>query len=115
MGILLFVVGLLALAAGGLKIRKHAQSVLGGRSPLAIAEVVAGSLTLVGSGFGLARARPAAWVAVVCVLALVAVSSVVHLRRAITRRREREDSEGARLKTYLQSRTGSLNSHHTSG
>ena len=64
MGVLLLLLGLLAAASGGFKLRPRVRLLLG-YSSLAVAEVVLGALTIIGSGIGLARARPLAWAVVV--------------------------------------------------
>ncbi len=60
LGILLFLLGLLAAAFGGLKLRSRVRSLL--RTSL---ETAVGVLTVLGSGVGLARVRPLAWAVVV--------------------------------------------------
>ena len=101
MGILLLVLGVLAAASGGVKLRSRVRSLVGS-SPLAVAETVAGALTVLGSGAGLARARPLAWTVVTLVVGLIGVSSVAHVRAALRRREKRDASEELRFKTYLQ-------------
>lgn len=103
MGLLLFLVGLLALASGALKLRPRSRAVIG-VSALAVAEVVVGALTVVGSGLGLARIRPAAWTAVLLALAFTAAATVVVVRRVLCDHGRREASEAARLRRYLESR-----------
>jgi hypothetical protein len=65
-GVLLFLLGVLAAASGGLKLRSRVRSLLG-VSPLAVAETAIGVLTILGTGVGLAHVRPLAWVVVVAV------------------------------------------------
>ena len=102
MGVLLFLLGLLAAASGGLKLRSRVRS-LQGISPLAVAETAMGALTVLGSGVGLADVRALAWVVVAVAAGLIAVSSTVHVRSALRRRGKREESEAERLATFLQS------------
>jgi hypothetical protein len=101
MGILLLVLGLLAAASGGLKLRVRTRSLVG-MSRLAVAEVIMGALMVLGSGAGLARLRPTAWTAVVAVSGLIVLSAVMHVRRAARHQRQCEASEGERLKRYLE-------------
>jgi predicted Kef-type K+ transport protein len=101
-GILLFLLGLLAAASGGLKLRSRVRSLLG-VSPLAVAETAVGVLTVLGSGVGLARMRPLAWAVVVVATGVIAVSSTVHVRSALRRREKREASEAERLGSFLRS------------
>ncbi len=101
MGILLFLLGLLAAASGGLKLRSRVRSLLGS-SPLAVAETAVGVLTVLGSGVGLARVRPLAWAVVVVASGLIVASSVSHVCKARRRRERAEASEAARLASYLQ-------------
>ena len=101
MGILLLLLGVLAAASGAVKLRSRVRSLVGS-SPLAVVETVAGALTVLGSGAGLARVRPLAWTVVALVVGLIVVSSVAHLRAALHRREKREASEETRLKVYLQ-------------
>ncbi|MBI4419730.1 MAG: hypothetical protein HY560_02820 [Gemmatimonadetes bacterium] len=102
MGILLYVLGLLAAASGGFKLRSRERALLG-RSTLALAEAVAGAATVLASGMGLGRLRPLAWAVVGGVSALIVLSSVMHVRKAVGRRKHREASEAERLKSYIQS------------
>ncbi len=101
MGVLLFLLGLLAAASGGLKLRSRVRSTVG-ISPLAVSETVVGGLTILGVGAGLARVRPLAWAVVAVVFLLVAVSSIAHVRKALRRRQKRESSESERLASHLQ-------------
>ncbi len=102
MGILLLLIGILSVASGAFKMRGRVRSLVGS-SPLAVAEVISGALTVLGSGMGLSRVRPLAWTVVAVVLALIVVSSSAHARRAVQHRKRRERSEDARLETYVQS------------
>ena len=101
MGVLLFLLGLLAAASGGLKLRSRVRLRLG-TSPLAVSETVIGVLTVLGTGVGLARMRPLAWAVVAVVLVLIGVSSIAHVRESMRRRKWREASEAARLANHLQ-------------
>jgi hypothetical protein len=107
MGILLWVVGALALASGGLKLRGQVRATVG-TSRIAVWETAVGALTAVGSGVGLARERPLAWAAVAVALGLVGVSSVVHVRRTARLRQLREESAESRLRSYLENGRSSM-------
>lgn len=100
MGILLLLLGVLAVVSGAVKRRGHTRTGLG-RPRLAAAEVVLGALLVLGSGVGLARVRPLAWAGVALAGATVLVSSVLHLRTWLGHWRRRRDSEGSRLEEYL--------------
>ena len=98
----MLLLGLLAAGSGAVKLRQRPRSRLG-VSPWAVAEVVVGAATVLGSGLGLARARPAAWTVVGATLVLVFVSSLKHFARALEEGRRRAESEEARLRRYVQS------------
>lgn len=100
MGILLLLIGLVAAGSGATKLRARARDRYG-LSPLALVEVTLGAILILGSAAGLARARPLAWTAVVAAVTAIAVSSVVHLRRALREQARRAASEDARLRQYL--------------
>ncbi len=102
MGVLLFLLGLLAAVSGALKLRARVRS-LQGISRLAVAETAVGVLTIFGSGVGLARVRPLAWAVVAVAFLLIVVSSTAHVRKALRRREGREASEAERLASHLQS------------
>ena len=102
MGVLLFLVGLLALASGALKLRPRMREALG-TPPLAVAEVIAGGLVVLGSGVGLSRTPLAPW-AVALTLFLVILAVVSQARRATRWRRSREISEAERLQSYVEFR-----------
>ncbi len=104
MGLLLFLVGLLALVSGALKLRPRMRDALG-TPPLAVAEVVAGALVVVGSAAGLSRTPVAPWV-VAATLLLVVAAVVAQARRAGRWRRSREMSEAERLQSYVEFRAG---------
>jgi len=101
LGVLLFLLGLLAAASGGLKLRARVRSLLG-ISRLAVTETAVGVLTVLGSGVGLADVRPLAWAVVAVALLLIVVSSTAHVRKALRRREKREASEAERLASHLQ-------------
>lgn len=101
MGVLLFLLGLLAAASGGLKLRSRVRSLVG-ISRLAVSETAFGVLTILGAGAGLARVRPLAWAVVAVVFLLIVVSSIVHVREALRRREIREASEAERLASHLE-------------
>jgi cation transporter-like permease len=101
MGILLWVLGALALGSGAMKLRARTRALLG-TSQLAVAEVVAGGVAAAGAGLGLARLRPLAWLAVAVVLVLVAASAVSHARRLARRAEERDRSAERRFRRYLE-------------
>ena len=101
MGVLLFLLGLLAAASGGLKLRARVRSLLG-TSRLAVTETAVGVLTVLGSGVGLADVRPLAWAVVAVAFLLIVVSSTAHMRKALRRREKREASEAERLASHLQ-------------
>lgn len=103
MGILLLLVGLLAAVSGGWKLRERVRSRVPS-SMLATVELAAGVLTVIGAGAGLARLRPLAWTLVGGVFALVLVSTLLHVRSGLRQRKQREDSEAERLRSYLQAR-----------
>ncbi len=101
MGVLLFLLGLLAAASGGLKLRSRVRSLLG-VSPLAVSETAIGVLTILGSAVGLARVRPMAWAVVALAFLLIVVSSITHVRQTLQRRQGRESSESERLASHIQ-------------
>lgn len=103
MGILLLLLGTLAVLSGAVKLRGHARTGLG-RPPLARSEIVLGALMIVGSAAGLARARSIAWAAVLLTTGAVAVSSALHLQKWRRHWRRRVESEGDRLEAYLEVR-----------
>jgi len=101
MGILLWVLGTLALGAGAIKLRGRTR-VLVGRSPLAVAEIGAGVALVAGAGLGLGRTRPLAWLAVGVTLVLIVASAVAHGRRLARATEARERSAERRLRQYLE-------------
>ena len=102
MGLLLLLVGLLAVASGAIKLRPHVRSLLG-RSSLAVTEIVLGAATVGASGVGLSRVRPLAWAVVAGALGLTLVSSLAYMRRALRHGQGRKASEEARLESHLGS------------
>ena len=103
MGVLLLLVGLLVICSGGLKHRERIRS-LYGRSLLTTLETGAGAILVIGSGIGLSRTRTLAWVLVVIALGLSLASNRIHMRLITRHFRNREASEGKRLKEYLRER-----------
>jgi hypothetical protein len=100
MGMLLFLVGLIAGLSGGVKLRKRIRASVG-TSSLAWAELAVGSLVVLGSGIGLSTTVFAPWV-VAATLVLVVASAIDQGRRAARAQRDRELSEQTRLKNFLQ-------------
>ncbi len=105
MGILLFLVGLLAVGSGGIKLR-HRGTEAGRVARLAVWEIVVGGVVVIGSGLGLSRVRPAAWTVAVVTLALIFVSTRVSVRSALRDHARRQVSEGARLQRHLEADEG---------
>lgn len=103
MGVLLILVGLLAFASGGFKMRGRVQEIAG-RSPNALGEIAVGAIALVGSSLGLSRVRPVAWTVVVLAIGLTLASTWMHARLVSRYVKRREASEGMRLKAFLRSR-----------
>jgi hypothetical protein len=101
MGILLLVLGLLSALSGWFKLRLRVRTLFGS-SRLAVLELVAGAMTVLGSGVGLAKQRPVAWGVVVLVSAAVVVSSVAHARRMLRLSKRRATSEQERLERHLR-------------
>jgi hypothetical protein len=99
MGILLFLVGLLAAGSGAVKLLRG-RAARDHRSYIA-AEVLVGAAVVLGSGVGLARVRPLAWVAVAAASAAMLVSSVVHVRAGLRDQARRNASEEARFRQFL--------------
>lgn len=102
MGILLFLIGLLAAGSGAVKLRGRSRQFA--HWTLATGEVAVGALVVLGSGVGLARLRPLAWTAVATAVAVMAMSSAVHLSRVLGARRRRAGSEGERLQRQVDPR-----------
>jgi len=99
MGILLFLIGVLAAASGGLKLRGRSRQFA--HRALATGEIAVGALVVLGSGVGLARLRPLAWTAVAAAVAVMSISSAVHLSRVLDAHRRRAASEGERLQRQV--------------
>lgn len=106
MGILMMLVGLLAVASGGLKLRGRVLSTIG-RSPAAVGELTVGAIALLGSVAGLSRVRPLAWTVVLAAIGLTLASTWAHARLVAQYVKKREESEALRLKAYLASRAQS--------
>ncbi len=103
MGILLFLLGLIALGSGVLKLRERNRTLIG-TSVFAALEIVVGAITIVASGLGAARMRPLAWTLVAAVLIVITISGTVHIRRVLERHRRREASERARFERFVRGR-----------
>lgn len=103
MGLLLFLVGSLALVSGGVKLWRRSRRA-SGAAGAAVAETVLGAFTVLAAGVGLARVRPAAWTLVALVLVVVALSLAAEMRRVLGERDRREASEGERLRRYVERR-----------
>lgn len=100
MGILLFVIGLLAVGSGTAKIVRGPAAADDRRS-FAVVEVVVGAAVILGSGLGLAGARPLAWTAVGTAAVAIAWSSVVHVRAGLRDHARRAASEEVRFRRFL--------------
>jgi Kef-type K+ transport system membrane component KefB len=98
-GILLFLIGLLAAGSGAVKLMRGRAS--GDGRSAAFVEVVVGAAVVLGSGIGLARARPLAWTAVAAAIVAITMSSVVHVRAGLRNQATRAASEEARFRRYL--------------
>ncbi len=104
MAVITLVTALLLLLSGGLKVRSGMRVGVG-FSPLALVEVVAGLVFLVGAMPGVLSAGLPKWALPIGVL-LVFGSTTEHWLRLRRRRRFREESEAGRLQAYLQVNTG---------
>jgi len=100
MGILLFLIGLLAGGSGAVKLLRGSRGANEGRS-FAVVEVVVGAAVILGSGMGLARARPLAWAAVVTAATAITASSVAHVRAGLRDQARRTATEEARFRRFL--------------
>jgi len=103
MGVLLWVLGALALGSGAIKLRGRTRDTLGA-SRLTKAELVAGAAIAAGAGLGLARVRPLAWLAVVTVTVVICASAVSHVKRVVRRAAERDRSAEQRFRRYFEQR-----------
>lgn len=103
MGILLFLIGLLAAGSGALKVLRGYAT--GDRRVPALLEIGVGAAVVLGSGLGLARARPLAWVAVAAAAAVITLSSVAHVRASLRDQARRAASEEARFRRFVERRT----------
>jgi hypothetical protein len=101
MGILLWVLGALALGSGITKLGARTRALLG-TAPLTVIEIAAGACAAAGAGLGLARIRPLAWLTGAVVLVLVTASTVSHARRLARQAEERERSAERRFRRYLE-------------
>ena len=101
MGILLFLVGLLAAGSGVIKLR-HRPTRVRSTARLAPMEIVVGAVTVLGSGLGLGRVGPAAWTVVAVTSALMFASTLASTRATLRDRAQREASEGERLHRHLE-------------
>lgn len=100
MGILLFLIGLLAAGSGAVKLFRRSRE-SNDRESFAVVEVVVGAAVILGSGMGLARARPLAWAAVATAAVAITASSVAHVRAGLRDQARRTASEEARFRQYL--------------
>lgn len=107
MGILLWVLGALALGSGTIKLRGRTRDALG-LSRLTTAELAGGAVLVAGAGLGLARIRLLAWVVVVMVLGIVAASAVSHAKRVARHLSDRDQSAEQRFRRYLNQRNRDL-------
>lgn len=103
MGILVLLVGLLALVSGGFK-RWRRSRVPSGALRLATLEVALGAVTIIASGLGVGRFRPLAWTLVAAAFGVVLLSSATHLRAVLAAQRRRSASEGERLRRFVERR-----------
>jgi len=101
MGILLFLIGLLALGSGAFKLLRPAPG-SDHRPSSTVVEVVVGAAVILGSGLGLGRARPLAWTAVAAAAAAIAAGSVAHVRAGLRHQERRSASEEARFRQRLR-------------
>jgi hypothetical protein len=105
MGILLLVLGVLALGSGAIKLRNRAGDTLSA-SRLTVGELLGGAVLVAGAGLGLARVRPLAWLTVVTVIVLMAASAVAHAKRIARGVAERDRSAEQRFRRSLDERGG---------
>lgn len=103
MGILLFLIGLLAAGSGALKILRGYAT--GARRAPARLEIMVGAAVILASGLGLGRTRPLAWVAVAATAAVITLSSVAHVRASLHDQAQRAASEEARFRRFVEGRT----------
>jgi len=101
MGILLFLIGLLALGSGAFKLLRPGHG-SGWRPSSALVEVAVGAAVILGSGMGLGRARPLAWTAVAAAAAAITAGSAAHLRAGLREQARRNSSEEARFRQRLR-------------
>ncbi len=100
MRVFLFVVGLLAIASGGLKFRGRVMNTFG-TSPIALGEVGLGVLSCV---IALAVSGPVALHLVLAALTLVSVLAGAYHQSRLTAafRRRRDLSEAHRLRSFVE-------------
>lgn len=99
MGLLLYLVGLLALLSGFTKLRRAVRAGLS-RSPLPMVETAAGTAVVAASALGLARWRFAPLIVAVTLLLMIASLSE-HIRRSLQSRRGQLGSEAERLERHI--------------
>jgi hypothetical protein len=102
MGLLLYLVGLLALLSGGTKLRRRIRSGVGS-SRFAVAEIAIGGAVVIASALGLARSALAPWT-VGATLLITLVSLYEHVMRSLRSRERRLGSESERLERHLSQR-----------
>ena len=100
MGLLLYLVGLLALISGVHKLRKRIRAG-SAASATAIAEVVVGASVVLASAAGVSRTRAAPWL-VAAALAVILVSLYTQVRRAVLISDQRLESEAERLEQHVK-------------
>ena len=100
MGLLLYLVGLLALASGTARVLR-AKRRGRGQSPFALAEILTGAAVVLASGLGLARWSGAPVVVIVAVAVIVA-SLIDGARRTLRDRDRAMASEADRLERYMK-------------
>ncbi len=102
MGLLLYLVGLLALVSGATHIWGQTRRGMS-RSPFALAEIAAGVIVVLASAVGLSRWSGAPFV-VVFALAIVTISVSERVRGTLAIRRQRLASEAERLESRVRTR-----------
>jgi uncharacterized membrane protein YjfL (UPF0719 family) len=100
MGLLLYLVGLLALISGVHKLRKRIRAG-SAASATAIAEVAVGAGVVLASAAGVSRTPAAPWV-VAAALVVVLVSLYTQVRRAVLIRNQQLESEAERLEQHVK-------------
>ena len=97
--------GLLGTVSAVAKLRARVRSTIG-YSPVSVAELLVGTVALVGSGVGFSRVRPVAWTLVVLAIGLTLFSTWTHIRLLGRYVKRREQAEALRLQTYLNTCNG---------